>query len=70
MYYHTKADNGTDVTKYTLDFNINTTYQYNQIDYDFSNSELQNCTPKNPLDSKSLGNKAYQFSAIWDDLPS
>ena len=64
MYYHTKADNGTDVTKYTLDFNINTTYQYNQIDYDFSNSELQNLTPKNPLDSKTLGNKAYQFSAI------
>ena len=64
MYYHTKADKGTDVTKYTLDFNINSGYQYNKIDYDFSNSELQNLTPKNPLDSKSLGNKAYQFSAI------
>jgi hypothetical protein len=64
MYYHTKNDNGTDVIKYTLDFNINTAYQYNKIDYDFSNSELKNLSPKTPLPSESLDNKAYQFSAL------
>lgn len=64
MYYHTKSDNGADDTKYTLDFGVKTGYQYNKIAYDFSNSELQNLTPKNPLSSISVGNKAYQLSAL------
>ena len=64
MYYHTKNDNGTDDVNYTLDFNVKTGYQYNKIEYDFSNSELKNLTPKTPLPSESLDNKAYQFSAL------
>lgn len=64
LYYHTKSSNGADDTNYTLDFNVRSGYQYNKIDYDFSNSELQNLAPKNPLDSKTVGNKAYQFSAL------
>ncbi|WP_374449485.1 DUF4270 family protein [Cloacibacterium normanense] len=64
MYYHAKSENGTENTNYTIDFNVNTGLQYNKISHDFSNSELQNLTPENAIDSKNLGNKAFQFSAL------
>jgi len=64
MYYHSKSENGTESSQYTIDFNVNSALQYNKITHDFTGSELENLTSKNPLNSQQANNKAYQFSAL------
>lgn len=64
MYYHSKSENGTETSQYTIDFNVNSSLQYNKITHDFAGSELENLTSKNLLNSMETSNKAYQFSAL------
>jgi len=64
MYYHTASVNGTEEIKYTLDLNPSSTYQYNKIKSDFSNSDLSGLTPSNPIESKNLGNRTYLMAGI------
>lgn len=64
MYYHTASVNGTEEVKYTLDLNPSSTYQYNKIKSDFSNSDISGLTPSNPIESKNLGNRTYLMAGI------
>ncbi|WP_267401631.1 MULTISPECIES: DUF4270 family protein [unclassified Chryseobacterium] len=64
MYYHTTSQNGTELVKYTLDLNPSSTYQYNKVQSDFTGSDLAGLTPKNPILSTSLDNKAYMMAGI------
>lgn len=64
IYYHYASTDGSEPEVEMFDFDISTTYQFNQFASDFSGTPLEGLTPDNPLPSESTGNKSYMQAGL------